>query len=214
MENLIIRNEREADWQTVENVVREAFWNVNVPGCSEHYLAHILRGHEDFVYELDLVAELDGRVVGSVMYTRAKLVDGAGRERRILTFGPIAVLPELQRRGISRALLEESFHRAVTLGYDAIVIFGNPDNYVARGFVSCRKCNVCLDGGVFPAAMLVKALKPDAFNGERWFYHESSAYEMDPADAESFDRQFPPKEKAFRPSQEEFYIHSHSVIRD
>lgn len=214
MENLIIRNEREADWKAVENVVREAFWDVNVPGCDEHYLAHMLRGHEDFVHELDLVAELEGQIVGSVMYTRAKLTDEAGHARQILTFGPIAVLPEFQRRGISRALLEESFRRAAALGHDAIVIFGNPGNYVARGFVSCRKCNVCLEGGAFPSAMLVKALKPDAFDGRRWFYRESPAYEMDPADAEAFDRQFPPKEKGFRPSQEEFYIHSHSAIHD
>ena len=212
MEKLIIRNERENERTEVENLIREAFWNVNVPGCDEHYLAHVLRGHGDFVPALDLVAELDGRVVGNVMYTRAWLENEAGNERGILTFGPVAVLPEYQRRGVSRALLEESFVRARAMGCEAIVIFGNPDNYVSRGFKSCRRFNVCLKGGVFPSAMLVRPLTEDAFDGRRWFYRESAAYEIDPAEAERFDRKFPPKEKAFRPSQEEFYIHSHSSI--
>ncbi len=43
MDGLIIRNERESDFREVENLIREAFWNLNVPGCDEHYLAHILR---------------------------------------------------------------------------------------------------------------------------------------------------------------------------
>lgn len=51
-------------------------------------------------------------------------------------------------------------------------------------------------------------------SGEKWFYHESPAFEIDRADAEKYDEQFEPKKKEFRPSQEEFYIHSHSVMRD
>lgn len=152
IEGLLIRNEREDERAVVENLIREAFWNVHVPGCDEHYLAHVLRAHGDFVPELDLVAELDGRIVGNVMYTRAWLAVEAGDEREILTFGPAAVLPEYQRRGVGRALLEESFARARAMGCEAIVIFGNPDNYVSRGFKSCRRFNVCLEGGVFPSA--------------------------------------------------------------
>ena len=215
MLNIIIRNETKSDFGKVEILTRKAFWNVNVPGCDEHYIAHILREHEDFIPELDLVAETeDGEIVGNVMYTKARLADENGSELSILTFGPISVHPDYQRMGISRKLLEFSFHRAIDLGHKIIVIFGNPDNYVSRGFKSCKKYNICMTDGRYPAAMLVKELVPGTLNGRKWFYHESPAYEFERSDAEKFDELFEPMKKEFRPSQEEFYIHSHSIIQD
>lgn len=216
MFNVMIRNEMTSDYREVERLTRKAFWNVNVPGCNEHYLAHVLRKHPDFIPELDLVAETqEGKIVGNVMYTKAKLVDEGGAEMPILTFGPISVHPDYQRRGVSKRLLENSFDRAIRLGYRVIVIFGNPDNYVSRGFQSCKRFNICSDDGSYPAAMLVKELTEGALaGGKRWFYCESPAYQIEAAGAEKFDAQFEPMKKEFRPSQEEFYIHSHSIIRD
>lgn len=104
----MIRNEQKSDYRKVEEIHRSAFWNLDVPGCNEHYLAHVLRGHEDFVPELDYVCELDGQVVANVMYTKSKLVDEEGGITEILTFGPIGVKPEFQRRGIGKALLDKS----------------------------------------------------------------------------------------------------------
>lgn len=207
-----IRRETEADYRAVEELHRNAFWNVQVPGCSEHYLAHVLRKHPDFIPELDLVYELDGEIVGNVMYTKSELLEESGNSTGILTFGPIGVAPEYQRRGIGKALLEASFDIAAGLGYPAIAIFGDPDNYVARGFRSCKRYNVCLEGDVYPAALLVKELKPGFFDGRKLVFRESPAYEIQERDAEAFDAGFPPKEKAFRPSQETFFILSHSTI--
>lgn len=211
---LVIRNELPQDYAYVENMVREAFWNLHIPGCDEHYLVHILRNHEDFISELDLVAELDGKIVGNVMYTKAWLTDEAGNEKEILTFGPIAVHPDYQRKGIGKAMLEFSFRKALELGYDAIVIMGNPGNYVGRGFVSSHKHKISLEGGFYPTAMMVKELKPGVFDGRRWTYRESEAYNVDTAAAAQYDQQFPPKEKKHQLSQEEFYIYSHSSVSD
>ena len=94
---LNIRNEKESDYKIVEEITRKAFYNMYIPGCYEHYLVHIMRGHEDFIPELDLVIELDGRVIGNIMYTKAKLTDENGTEKEILTFGPVSILPEYQR---------------------------------------------------------------------------------------------------------------------
>ena len=211
---ITIRREKNEEQRTVEVLTRQAFWNVYGPGCTEHYVVHILRKHEDFVPELDLVAEsADGRIVGNVMYTKARLIDENGNEAVILTFGPISVHPDFQRRGISRLLLEYSFEEARRLGYQAVVIFGDPDNYVSRGFKSCSRYHVCAQDGSYPAAMLVLELIPGLLDGRKWFYQENSAYSFDPAAAEQFDRQFDPLKKEYRPSQESFYIHSHSVIR-
>ena len=207
-----IRRETEADYRAVEELHRNAFWNVHVPGCCEHYLAHVLRKHPDFIPELDLVYELDGKIAGNVMYTKSELLEEGGNSTGILTFGPIGVAPEYQRRGIGKALLEASFDIAAGLGYPAIAIFGDPDNYVARGFRSCKRYNVCLEGDVYPAALRVKELKPGFFDGRKLVFRESPAYEIQERDAEAFDAGFPPKEKAFRPSQETFFILSHSTI--
>ena len=210
---ITIRREKNEEQRTVEVLTRQAFWNVYGPGCTEHYVVYILRKHEDFIPELDLVAEAaDGRIVGNVMYTKARLIDENGNEAVILTFGPISVHPDFQRRGISRLLLEYSFEEARRLGYQAVVIFGDPDNYVSRGFKSCSRYHVCAQDGSYPAAMLVLELIPGLLDGRKWFYQESPAYTFDPAAAEQFDRQFDPLKKEYRPSQESFYIHSHSVL--
>lgn len=208
---ITIRNETENDYRAVEELTREAFWNLNFPGCSEHYLVHVLRSHADFIPELDLVAEADGKIVGSIIYSKSKLTDEKGNEKDILTFGPLSVSPEYQRKGIGKALIEHSFIKAAELGYDTVVIFGSPSNYISRGFKSCKKYNVSLNG-YFPAAMLVKELKENALDGRNWNFSESSAFEIDEDAAEEFDKTFEPKEKAYSKSQEEFFIYSHSSI--
>lgn len=214
METLIIRNETPADYQAVEHLTREAFWNQYVPGCSEHYLVHVMRQHPDYIPQLAFVLELDGRIIGSIHYTRAALADQTGAETPILTFGPVSILPQFQRKGYGKRLMEHSFQRAAATGYDVIVIFGNPDNYVARGFKGCKKYNVCLAPEVFPSSLLVKELTPGALDGRPLFYRESPVGALceDTRTVDAFDAAFPPKEKGWQPSQEAFYIHSHSLI--
>lgn len=210
---MIIRNEKEADYKKVEEITRKAFYNLYVPGCNEHYLVHVMRSHEDFLPELDFVIEEDNQIIGNIMYTKAKLVDEAGEEKEILTFGPVCILPEYQRKGYGKKLLAHSFEKAVLLGYDVIVIFGDPKNYVSCGFKSCKKYNICLENGIHPAAMMVKELQPDALDGRKWIYHDSSVMQVDEEAAQRYDEGFEKIEKKYQPSQEAFYIHSHSIIQ-
>ena len=210
---ITIRNEHEADYKIVEEITRKSFWNLYVPGCMEHYLVHVMRPHKDFLPELDFVIEVDGRIIGNIMYTKTKLIDESGEEKSILTFGPVCIVPEYQRKGYGKKLMEHSFEHAVALGYDVIVIFGNPNNYVSRGFKSCKKYNVGLENGTYPAAMMVKELKPDVLDGRKWVYHQSPVFEIDEQEAGRFDEGLEPWEKKHEPSQEEFYIHSHSIIQ-
>jgi len=208
-----IRNEEETDYQRVEEITRRSFWNLYVPGCNEHYLVHVMRSHEDFLPELDLVIEVDNQIIGNIMYTKAKLIDESGEEKDILTFGPVCILPEYQRKGYGKILLEYSFEQAVALDYDVIVIFGNPNNYVSRGFKSCKKHNICLENGTYPSAMMAIELKPGVLDGRKWSYYQSPVFEIDEQEAEHFDAGLESLEKKYQPSQEEFYIHSHSIIQ-
>ena len=207
-----IRNEQKSDYQIVEDITREAFYNMYVPGCMEHYLVHIMRGHEDFIPELDFVLELDGKVIGNIMYTKAKLTDENGEEKEIITFGPVSILPKYQQMGYGKLLMEHSFKRAVELGYDTIVIFGSPANYVSRGFKSCKKYNLCVEGGGYPAGMLAKELKEGAFDGRKWTYSGSPVMDVDAQEAARFDDALPPMAKEYRPSQDEFYIISQAFL--
>lgn len=207
-----IRNEEERDYPIVEEITRKAFYNMYMPGCVEHYLVHIMRGHEDFIPELDFVAELDGRVIGNIMYTKSRLVSDQGEEKSILTFGPVSVLPEHQRQGYGKLLMDHSFRRARELGYEVIVIFGSPSNYVGRGFKSCRKYNVRAQSGKYPAAMLVKELVPGALDGKQWTYYDSPVMAVSEEIARRYDDGLEKMEKRHQPSQEEFYILSHSFV--
>ena len=214
MNNLTIRLETEKDYRAVENLTREAFWNVYKPGADEHYFVHKMRDHEDFLPELAFVLELDGEIVGNIMYTKSWLQGEDGEKREIVSFGPICVAPAHKRKGFSRLLIEHSFARAREMGYDTVINFGNPGNYVGRGFVSCKKKNVSLAPNVFPTALLVCELVPGVLAGKNWQFIPSDADACceDTAAVEAFDATFPPKEKAWSPSQEEFYIYSHSWV--
>lgn len=207
-----IRNEEERDYSIVEEITRKAFYNMYMPGAVEHYLVHIMREHEDFIPELDFVAELDGQVIGNIMYTKSRLVSDQGEEKSILTFGPVSVLPEHQRQGYGKLLMDHSFKRAKELGYEAIVIVGSPSNYVGRGFKSCRKYNVCAETGKYPTAMMVKELVPGALGGKQWTYYDSPVMAVSEEAAEQYDNSLEQMEKRQQPSQEEFYILSHSFI--
>ena len=209
-----IRNEEKADYEIVERITREAFYNLYIPGCVEHYLVHIMRSHKDFIPELDFVLELNGNIIGNIMYTKAKLMDENGGMKEVLTFGPVSILPACQRMGYGKMLMEHSFKEAIKLGYDAIVIFGSPVNYVSRGFKSCKKYNVCIENGKYPSPMMVKELIPDALAGHKWIYQESDIMAVSEERAQNYDDTLEKLERKYQPSQDEFYIMSHSFIEE
>jgi predicted N-acetyltransferase YhbS len=204
--NIQIRNEQPSDFRKVEELTREAFWNLYVPGCDEHYLVHVLRNHADFIPELDFVAIVDDKIVGNIMYTKAHLLDENNEKMEIISFGPVSVLPEYQRKGIGFALIQHSIKEAIKLGHKAIVIYGTPHNYCKHGFVSSKSLNISDASGKYPYSLLALELEKDILKGHQWKINLSDAYNIDAKEAEKFDALFPKKEKEFKPSQEAFKI--------
>lgn len=204
MNKIIIRNETPADYAAVEHLTREAFWNVYRPGCMEHYVLHVLRNDPAFVPELDLVMEQDGQIIGHVMYMRAAITANDGREIPIMTFGPISIRPDLQRRGLGKHLLETSMEKAMALGAGALCIEGNLDFYGKSGFVVAGTRGIRYHGEpdqeIVPY-FLLKELKPGFLNGVTGVYHTPQGYFVDEAAVEAFDRDFPPKQKLKLPGQ-------------
>ena len=110
--NYTIRLENNKDHREVENLVRESFWNVYRPGCSEHYVIHVLRDDPAFVKELDFVMEQGGRIIGQNMFMKTVINTDGGGDIPVLTMGPICITPDLKRKGYGKRLLDYSLERA------------------------------------------------------------------------------------------------------
>ena len=207
-----IRLETKDDYEYVENMIRRSFYNVYMPGCIEHFIAKQIRNHKDFIKELDFVLEVDGKIVGNIMYTKSILKDEQGNQKDILTFGPVCIEKEYQRKGYGKKLIEYSLQKAKELGYDAIVIVGSPSNYVSLGFKSCKLFDISIENGKYPSAMLVKVLKGNALENHHWTYYENPAIAIDLDEALAYDDTLEKMERKHMPSQDEFYIMSQSYI--
>jgi putative acetyltransferase len=204
--NIAIRKEAETDFRNVEELTREAFWNLYVQGCNEHYLAHIMRDHPDFIRELDLVSVCKDTIIGNIMYTKSYVVDESGNRIDTITFGPISVLPGYQRQGVGSALIKHSIKIAIKKTCKAIIIQGHPHNYCKHGFKSSKDLNISDSEGKFPYSLLVLELEKGIFHGENWKYYSSNVYALDENAAADFDKQFEPRKKEYKYTQEEFSI--------
>lgn len=210
--DITIRRETTDDYRAVEELTRMAFWNMVEPGCCEHYLVHVMRSHADFCSDLDFVAECDGKIVGSILYTRSFLAGRDGKKLEIRTFGPLSVLPEYQRKSVGSKLIEHTVELVRAQGYPAVAIFGNPSNYAGSGFKSCREYNVRYTDGKYPTSLLMLPLREDVLLENEWTYLESNVFYFDSNESEKFDRDFCPMEKKITPEQEVFEILSRSFV--
>lgn len=201
-----IRREIESDYRTVEELTRDAFWNLNVPGCDEHYLVHVLRSHPDFIPEMDFVAEVDNRIAGSIMYTKSFVMDDDNNRLDTLTFGPLCVHPEFQRKGIGTSLINHTREIAVKNNANAVIILGHPHNYCRHGFRNSMDYGISDSEGRYPYGQLVLELKKGVFEGRRWKFYYSTAYNLDQDAVDSFDKEFPAKIREYKTTQEEFSI--------
>ena len=196
-----IRPETEKDYRITENLTREAFWNVYRPGCTEHYVLHCYRGREDFVPELDLVMEMDGEIIGHVMYARSEIIADDGRRIPIMTFGPISIAPEYKRQGYGTALLRYSMDKAREMGCGALAITGNIGFYGKSGFVVAKTVGVRYSDDPDADYFLIAELIPGFLDGVSGTYRDPDGYFVSDAEAEEFDRQFPPKLRLKLPGQ-------------
>ena len=209
---MLVRNEKPEDYRTVEEMIKRTFWNLSEPGCSEHYFAHQVRQSKDYIPELDFVLEEDGKIIGHILYVKAKLVTADGTEKEIVSFGPFTIESAYQRKGYGRKLLEHSLEAAKRMGYPAVAIYGNPENYACYGFKNCKRYNVCLEEDMYPVALMVKELEDGSLSGETWRYVESPAHNYDGSGFEEFDSSFERMEKGYKYTQELFYIYSRSNL--
>ena len=200
----IIRLERKEEYRDVENLVRESFWNVYRPGCLEHYVLNQLRNDPAFVPELDFVLEKDGRIIGQNIFMRAVIRADDGRNIPIMTMGPICIANDWKHRGYGRILLDHSLEQARKLGCGALCFEGNIGFYGKSGFVFASEKGIRYHGlpdGADASFFLCKELIPGYLDGITGEYAPPKGYFVDEAEAEEFDKTFPPRLKQKLPGQ-------------
>lgn len=204
MKNYTIRLEQPHEQREVENVVREAFWNVYRPGCLEPYVLHCLRDDPDFIPELNFVMECEDRVIGQVMCMKASIACDDATSWPIMTLGPIGILPEYKRQGYGKALLDYTLAKAAAMGFGAVCFEGNIDFYGHSGFTYASQYGIRYHGlpeGEDASFFLCKELTPGYLDRVTGEYATPQGYFVDEAKADEFDRTFPAKEKLVLPGQ-------------
>lgn len=200
----MIHLETRADYNEVENLTREAFWNVYRPGCLEHYVLHRYRTRPDFIPELSLCLTIDGKIVAHVMYAHSEIHADDGRMVPIMTFGPISVAPDFQRQGYGTILLQYSMEKAKELGARALAITGNINFYSKSGFVVASTKGIHYYAEPREEAVpyfLIKELQNGFLDGITGTYADPDGYDCEGVDIDAFDAQFSPKEKLKLPGQ-------------
>ena len=203
-DNITIRLETKDDYRAVENLTREAFWNVYCPGCMEHYVLHCYRNDPAFVPELDFVMERNGELIGQVMYVRSEIACDDGRKLPVMTFGPIGIAPAYKRQGYGKYLLDYSMEKAQEMGAGALAITGNILFYGKSGFVPAKTKGIRYADDPEADYFLIKELIPGFLDGISGNYKDLEGYivcEKNPEDFEKFEAAFPQKEKLKLPGQ-------------
>lgn len=199
-----IRLERKEERRAVENLVREAFWNVYRPGCLEHYVLHEMRTHPDFIPELNYVLEKGGEIIGQNVFVRAVVRADDDRDIPIAAMGPICIAPEFKRQGYGKLLLDYTLAKAEEYGIKALCFEGNIDFYGKSGFDYASKFGIRYHGlpeGADASFFLCKELKKGYLSGISGEYAPPGCYFVGESEAEEFDKAFPPKEKLKLDSQ-------------
>jgi len=202
--NIRIRNEETKDYRRVEEVAREAFWNLYFPGGHEHYVVHKMRSHPDFIKELAFVIEVEGKIEGAIFYTHSKIVSEDHTEHKTISFGPVFISPEYHRKGLGKELITHSIEAAKELGYRAVLTLGYPYHYEPYGFLGGKKYNISMPDGKFYKGLLVLPLYEGALDNISGYAAFSEVLDVTQEEVDEFDQSFPPKEKKYQVSQDEY----------
>lgn len=154
---MYIRQERPEDYELVYQVIKTAFANAGHRDGSEQDLAAALRSSKSFVPELSLVAVEDGRLVGHILFTKARV-----HKTEVLALAPLSVLPEYQNRGIGLALIRQGHRSASGLGYGYSVVLGHPQYYPKAGYVPAGRYGIKAPFEVEEEAFMAVRLREDA----------------------------------------------------
>ena len=132
-----IRAEREEDYSQIYEVVKKAFEKAEHSDGNEQDLVEKLRKNKAYINSLSLVCEDNDKIVGYVMFTKNKIGKVTG-----LTLAPLAILPKYQHKRLGTLLVKSGLKIAKELGYEYVVVLGNPKYYNRFGFVTSKEFGI------------------------------------------------------------------------
>ena len=138
---IIIRQEKESDYKKVFDLTEKAFANMEFSDKDEQFLVERLRKSDVFIPELSLVAECKGEVVGHILLTKLKIVNGE-REFESLSLAPVSVFPEFQNKGIGSRLIKAAHKKAKELGCKSVILVGHENYYPRFGYELTSKFGI------------------------------------------------------------------------
>lgn len=205
-----IRLEQPCDYREVEVLTREAFWNVYRPGCTEHFVLNQFRSNPDFIPELDLAMEHDGKIMGHIMFSKAELVLDDGTRCPSWTFGPISIHPDYKRKGYGLKLLNYTLNKAREMGIGFLCMEGNIDFYKHAGFGLASKMGIhyhaeprdaevpyFLAQELIPGWLKNNGISEATYNPPKGYF----VAEANPEAFAAYEATFPPKERLRLPGQ-------------
>jgi putative acetyltransferase len=166
---MIIRKETPGDVDAITAVTMAAFKDHPVGHPTEHFIVHALRAAGAMT--LSLVTELDGRVVGHIAFSPITISDGTSNWHGI---GPLSVLPEFQRQGIGKALVERGLVMVRDMGSQGCALVGEPGYYNRFGF---RAYPGLIHEGVPPEVFLILPFTEQVPSGQVHFHNAFLATE-------------------------------------
>ena len=165
MIDVIIREERQKDFEKINQVVKAAFKNVEQSDHTEHLLVEKLRKSQAYIPALSLVAQTpQGEIVGHLLLSKAHIINGS-QSFEVLALAPLSVAPAFQRNSIGSKLIEVSHQRAKKLGYAAIVRLGHKDFYPRFGYKKASLFGVCFPFNAPDDCCMVAELRKNALRG-------------------------------------------------
>ena len=192
--SVIFRLEEQNDHNDVEQLTREAFWNVYQPGCSEHLVLHKLRESEAFIRELDFVAAEDDKIVANIVYSR--MYKDGRMCSSIAAFGPVSVHPDHQGKGIGGKIITHTLQKAKETGIKAVMITGSPQYYCRFGFVPASKYDIYLPGADRDKEnefFMVNELEEGYLKAFAGTYDFDKSFMVKEDEVDAFDKMFVPK---------------------
>lgn len=212
--NKTIRLEEEKDYLKVENLVRDAFWNVYRPGAYEHYIVHNLRDDSSFIKDLAYIIEENDEIIGHINYSNGRLnlykenrygvdikvSEGSGKAT---VLGPIAIDSEYQSNGYGSKLIRHTLKLAEDMNIPFIFVIGDEEYYSRFGFESASKYNIYLeetdteDENPF---FMIKILNGNEntlknLDYDKGIFYNPEVFDVDEKMVEEFDENFEYKEK-------------------
>ncbi|WP_343707875.1 N-acetyltransferase [Flavobacterium sp.] len=161
---ITLRQENKNDFESVFHLIEKAFEKEEYSDHKEQFLVERLRKSDAFIPELSIVAELDNKIVGHILFTKLQIKN----ESQIfpsLALAPVSVLPEFQGKGIGSKLILQGHEIAKSLGYKSVILLGHQDYYPRFGYELCIKYNIKMPFDVPAENCMVIALTENALSG-------------------------------------------------